>query len=174
MEDLISKTVAVFSLPFVVPGAGETLPAGEYDIETELVSPPDHLHPEVWKASVLVKVCPRTPYPELPRSRIVSLADLDHAGAKDKRTGRALSEFFLEEMLADPMMRLVIESAGVAEMQLRQLYSRPKTPPSDKEGLSVRQNARDRSAIQVAENEGMPPRSDNSSSARTPLDAGAI
>ena len=40
MEDLTSKTVAVFSRPFTVPSFAETLPAGEYEIETELVSPP--------------------------------------------------------------------------------------------------------------------------------------
>jgi len=39
MEDLTSKTVAVFSRPFSVPGFDETLPAGEYDIETEISSP---------------------------------------------------------------------------------------------------------------------------------------
>lgn len=39
MEDLTSKSVAVFSRPFTVLGFAETLPAGEYEIETELVSP---------------------------------------------------------------------------------------------------------------------------------------
>lgn len=39
MEDLTSKTVAVFSRPFTVPALAETLPAGEYEIETELVAP---------------------------------------------------------------------------------------------------------------------------------------
>ena len=52
MEDLTSKTVAVFARPFTVPGFNETLPAGEYEIETELVSPPDQEDPAAWKASV--------------------------------------------------------------------------------------------------------------------------
>jgi len=51
MEDLTSKTVAVFARPFTVPGFNETLPAGEYEIETELVSPPDRKDPAAWKAS---------------------------------------------------------------------------------------------------------------------------
>ena len=135
MEDLTSKTVAVFSRPFTIPGFGETLPAGEYDIETELVSPPDHLHPEAWKASVLVKLHPRTSHPGLARTLTVSLADLDHARARDKLTGMALSEFFLEEMLADPMVRLVMEADGFSETQLRHLYSGLQTPMPDRDVL---------------------------------------
>jgi hypothetical protein len=45
----------------------------------------------------------------------VSLADLDNVRAKDKLTGKPLSDFFLEEMLADPMVRLVMEADGVSE-----------------------------------------------------------
>ncbi len=33
MNQLISKTIAVFSRPFTFPGFDELLPAGEYDIE---------------------------------------------------------------------------------------------------------------------------------------------
>ena len=101
MEDLTSKSIAVFARPFTVPGFGETLPAGEYDIETELVSPPDQKDPEAWKASVVVKLHPRVSHPGLTRTLTVSLADLDHVRARDKLTGKALSDFFLEEMLAD-------------------------------------------------------------------------
>ncbi|MDF9304917.1 hypothetical protein P5P81_21505 [Tritonibacter mobilis] len=131
MEDLTSKTIAVFSRPFTVPGFAETLPAGEYEIETELASPPDQVDPEAWKASVLVKLHPRTSHPGLERILTVSLADLDHARARDKLTGRALTDFFLEEMLADPMVRLVMEADGVSEAHLRHLYSSPGLPEAD-------------------------------------------
>ena len=100
MDELTSKTVAVFSLPFTVPGFDETLPAGEYEIETELVSPPEQQDPAAWKASVMVKLHPRTSHLGLARTLTVSLSDLDHARARDKLTGRVLSDFFLEEMLA--------------------------------------------------------------------------
>lgn len=123
MDHLTSKAVAVFSKPFSVPGFDETLPAGEYEIETELVSPPDQRDPAAWKASVMVKLHPRTTHPGLARSLTVSLADLDHARARDKLTGRALSDFFLEEMLADPMVQLVMAADGVSAAQLRHLYS---------------------------------------------------
>lgn len=131
MEDLTSKTIAVFSRPFTVPGFAETLPAGEYEIETERVSPPDHKDPEAWKASVLLRLHPRISHPGLARTLTVSLVDLDQARARDKVTGRALTDFFLEEMLADPMIRLVMQADGVSEAQLRHLYSAPVTPLSD-------------------------------------------
>jgi len=170
MEDLTSKTVAVFARPFTVPGFAETLPAGEYEIETELVLPPDQQDPEAWKASVLVKLHPRTSHPGLARALTVSLTDLDYARARDKLTGRALSDFFLEEMLADPMIRLVMEADGVSVAHLRHLYSGLRTPQSDRDVLDPKpahQGARENASIQAAENEGMPPRPETSPSSRT-------
>ena len=177
MKDLTSKTVAVFTRPFTVPGFVETLPAGEYEIETELVSPPDNLRPEVWKASVLVKLHPRTSHPGLARTLTISLADLDSARARDKLTGGALSDFFLEEMLADPMVRLMMKADGVSEAHLRHLYSGLRTPHSDRyvlESKTASQRARDNSSIQAAENEGIPSRPETSPPPRTFRVAGQI
>lgn len=171
MEDLTGKTVAVFSRPFTVPGFGETLPAGEYEIETELVSPPDHLHPEAWTASVLVKLHPRISHPGLVRTLTVSLADLDHARARDKLTGKALSDFFLEEMLADPMVRLVMKADGVSEAHLRDLYSGPRPDADVPESTTARQGAQSVPAIQAAENEGMPVKPETAPPSRTGLAA---
>lgn len=123
MDQLSSRTVAVFSRSFTLPGFDEALPAGEYDIETELSAPLDHLDPQAWKASVLVHLHPRKSHPGLARSLTVSLADLDSARAKDKLSGKELSTFLFEEMLADPMVRLVMQSDGVSEAQIRHLYS---------------------------------------------------
>ncbi|QDY69289.1 hypothetical protein [Qingshengfaniella alkalisoli] len=158
MEYLTSKTVAVFVRPFTVPSFAETLPAGEYEIETELVSPPDQKDPEAWKASVLVKLHPRILHPGLARTLTVSLADLDHARARDKLTGKALSDFFLEEMLADPMVRLVMEADGVSEAHLRHLYSDRNTPDPDQGGrasITTTQKTPGDAPIQAAENEGI-------------------
>ncbi|MDP4992508.1 MAG: hypothetical protein NWQ37_15075 [Marivita lacus] len=177
MEDQTSKTVAVFARPFTVPGFGETLPAGEYDIETELVSPPDQEDPEAWKASVLVNLHPRVSHPGLTRTLTVSLADLDHIRAKDKLTGKALSDFLLEEMLADPMVRLVMEADGVSVAHLRHLYSGLRTPQSDLDVLDPKlayQGARENASIQVAENEGMPSRPETSPPLRMCLAAEQI
>ncbi|RBW60428.1 hypothetical protein [uncultured Ruegeria sp.] len=159
MNELVRKSIAVFARPFSVPDFDERLPAGEYDIETELCSPPDQLHPEVWKASVAVRLHSPASHPGLARTLTVSLADLDDALAKDKLTGKDLAEIFLEEMLADPMVRLVMEADGVSEMQLRHLYAGGRASQADKEardadttGTSPQEN----SQIQAAENEGMP------------------
>ena len=175
MEDLTSKTVAVFSRPFTVPGFAEMLPAGEYEIETELTSPPDQRDPAAWKASVLVKLHPRKSHPGLARTLTVSLADLDQARARDKLTGKALSDLFLEEMLVDPMIRLVMTADGVSEAHLRHLYSGPGTsdpnlaaPPSK----TTARGARNEESIRTAENEGMPSRPDSPPSLRTCLAAG--
>jgi hypothetical protein len=91
-----------------MPGFDETLPAGEYDIETEPVLPPDHRNPEAWKASVMIHLLPRASHPGMTRSLLVSLVDFDKAQAKDKLTEKPLSDALLDEMLADPMVQLVM------------------------------------------------------------------
>ncbi|WP_299900763.1 hypothetical protein [uncultured Ruegeria sp.] len=177
MQDSISKTVAVFARPFTLPGFDETLPSGEYEIETETVSPPDHLDPEAWKASVLVKLQPKVSHPGLTRTLTVSLVDLDKARARDKQTGMALSSAFLEEMLADPMVRLVMKADGVTEAHLRSLYSGLRTPQADGTSLNskaARDRVLDNASIQAAENEGMPPQLETSPHARTCLIAEQI
>ncbi|ARC89434.1 hypothetical protein [Rhodovulum sp. MB263] len=174
MEDLTCKTIAVFSRPFTVPGFDETLPAGEYEIETEMASPPDQRDPATWKASVLVKLHPRISHPGLARILTVSLADLDQARARDKLTRRELADFFLEEMLADPMVQLLMKADGVSEAHLRHRYSGSGTSdpnlgaPSSK--MTARR-ARDEESIRAAENEGMPARPDTPPPLRTGLAA---
>ncbi len=165
MEQIVSKTIAVFSRPFTFPGFDELLPAGEYEIETELFAPPDYLDPEAWKASVLVFLHPRKSYPGLARTLTVSLADLDSAQAKDKLSSKQLSQFMLDQLLADPMVQLIMEADGVSETQLRHLYS--DSLISEANDRSSDQRALPRGcgsgsqyafAVQTAENEGMPVR----------------
>lgn len=76
---------------------------------------------------MLVRLHPRASHPGLGRTLTVPLAELESAVAKDKFTGKALKDYFLEEMLADPMIRLVMQADGVAEADLRTLYA----PQSD-------------------------------------------
>ncbi|QPZ90043.1 hypothetical protein [Thioclava electrotropha] len=161
MEELTRKTVVVFSRPFSLPGFAETLPAGEYEIETELAPPPDRKDPEIWKASVLVKRRPNASHPGLERTLTVTLADLAHARARDRLTGRALLDFFVEEMLSDPMVRLVMKADGVSEAHLRHLYSVFRSPDPDLsrlEPLPAPERRRYEASILAAENEGMPTR----------------
>lgn len=159
MNELVRKTIAVFARPFRVPGFDETLPAGEYNIETEQCSPPDSLRPETWKASVVIRLLPRVSHPGLTRTLTVSLADLDEAMAKDKFSGNSLADIFLEEMLADPMVRLVMEADGVSEMQLRHLHSggRASQTHNEPQDAAPAEKLQQRNSRKMAaKNEGMP------------------
>ena len=117
------KTTAQFLRPFQLPSFNETLPPGEYEIETQELGPVDWTDPGNWTSSVLVRLHPRASHPGLARTLTVPLSELEHAVAKDKLTGKALTDYFLEEMLDDPMIRLVMEADDVAESELRTLYS---------------------------------------------------
>ncbi|MDU8912968.1 hypothetical protein [Aestuariicoccus sp. MJ-SS9] len=121
------KTTAVFLRPFQLPSFNETLPPGEYQIETQLLEPVHRIEPGTWTSSILVRLHPRASHPGLGRTLTVPLAELENAVAKDKLTGKALTDYFLEEMLADPMIRLIMQADGVGESELRDLYSaRPR------------------------------------------------
>lgn len=122
------KTTAVFLRPFQLPGFEETLPPGEYEIETRPLEAVDRIGPDTWTSRVRVRLHPRASHPGLSRALTVSLAELEHAVARDKLTGKALTDFFLEEMLADPLTRLVMLADGVAEQDLRALYA-PRPDP---------------------------------------------
>lgn len=117
------KTTAVFLRPFQLPSFNEVLPAGEYEIESEVPALLDRIEPGNWTSSVQVRLHPRDTHPGLSRTLTVPLADLQHAVARDKLSGKDLTDFFLEEMLADPMIRLVMQADGVAEADLRDLYA---------------------------------------------------
>lgn len=172
MQDAMTKTTVLFCRPFNIAGFGETLPAGEYDLETEITAPPDHRDPERWKASVLVRLHPRQSHPGLARSLTVPRSALDQALARDKLTGSAIVDSFVEEMLADPMIQLVMRADRVSEAEIRQLYARtghcadaPDAPNPAAPRLSG-SDCQDATAIQRAENEGMPSQRKNEARAR--------
>ena len=117
------KTTAIFLKPFELASFNETLPAGEYEIETVLLDPVDWIEPDGWTSSVVVHLHPRASHPGLSRTLTVPLTELERAIAKDRLSGKALKDFFLEEMLADPMIRLVMQADGVSEAEVRGAYS---------------------------------------------------
>lgn len=116
------KTTAIFAQAFELPSFNETLPAGEYEIEAERLESVDGIEPGSWTSSVLVRLHPRASHPGLTRTLTIPFAELERAVAKDKLTGKALTDFFLEEMLDDPMIRLVMKADGVAEAEVRESY----------------------------------------------------
>ncbi|TMV76712.1 hypothetical protein FGG78_28125 [Thioclava sp. BHET1] len=161
MKRLKLKSVAVFSRPFTVPRLDEVLPAGSYDIETELSALPNDLSPDSCKASVSVNLHSRNSHLGLSRTLTVSLVDPDTARAKDELTGKELTAFFLEEMLTDPMVQLVMQADGVSEMQIRKPYSCKCSPEGDLDFTTLVREVKTPQgnySIQAAENEGMPPK----------------
>ena len=130
------RTTVICLQPFELSGFNETLPAGEYDIETELLDPVDWIEPGDWTASVLVHLHPRASHPGLARTLSVPLAVLQRAIAKDKVTGKPLTNFFLEEMLADPMIRLVMQADGVTDGDVRESLRARHTNLSLRDGAT--------------------------------------
>jgi len=161
MQGPISKSTVIFERPFSIPGFDELLPAGEYDLETEIDAPPDHLDPEKWKASVRVRLHARGSHPGLARSLTVPLTALDGALARDKHSGLDVVEFFVEQMLADPMIRLMMTADRISETEIRTLYARGASggqggaAPSQPEQTAMRKSTATEIAVDVAENEGM-------------------
>ena len=119
----VITTTVTFLRPFVLPGLDEVLPDGEYILQAELRARPRFSDSERWKASVAVHLHPAPGSPGLARTLTVTLEDLEHALARDKLSGQPLADFILEEMLADPMVRLFMESDGITEDDMRRLYS---------------------------------------------------
>ena len=118
-----AKTTAIFLRPFELASFNETLPAGEYEIETVLLDPVDGIEPGSRTPGVQVRLHPRASHPGLSRTLTLPLAELDLASAKDGLSGRALTDFFLEDKLADPMIRLFMRADEVSEAEVRGLYS---------------------------------------------------
>lgn len=129
MSPVKARTIAVFVRPFRIPGLEEELPAGEYELETEVEPPFGFPDPESWRASVLIRLQPKAGTPGPGRSVTVPLADLERAEAEDRLAGPPLAEFLLDELLADPMVRLFMASDGITEAEMRRLHSRPGAAP---------------------------------------------
>ncbi|ACM03672.1 hypothetical protein [Cereibacter sphaeroides] len=124
MADRIVRSTAVFLRPFRLPGYDAELPAGRYQLDTEIRPPAGMPDPAAWRALVVIHLHPTPEMPNLARSLTVRLADIDSAIARDEASGQSLDQFFLQAMLDDPMIRMVMESDGVTEAELRRLYER--------------------------------------------------
>lgn len=147
------KTTAVFLQPFELTSFDEVLPAGDYEIETELMDPVDWIEPGRWTASVLVHLKPRMSHPGLVRTLTIPLTELEDAMAKDKLSGKALTDYFLEEMLNDPMICLVMQADGVSEDEIRGLYASNANSASEHSRIA---RERDHRATAGGDSKGTP------------------
>jgi hypothetical protein len=120
---LTNTSTIEFLAPFSLHGFDESLPAGLYDIETELTAPADHVDPATWRASVLVSLHPRATHPGLARTLSVPLTEVEAAIRRDLLAGGTSADLFVQRMLDDPLVRLVMKSDKVTEVDLRQFYS---------------------------------------------------
>ncbi len=121
-----TRSTVVFDSPFRLPGLDEVLPDGAYLVETEFEMPPDVVDPDQWRASVKLHLHRPDASPGLARTLTVSLVDFEQAVAEDQEPGRSLAERLLDEMLADPMIRLVMASDSVTEKEIRRLWTAPR------------------------------------------------
>jgi hypothetical protein len=123
MQHVTRKATVVFARPFRVPGLEEVLPAGEYAVEAEITAPDGVAGPQGGAVSVLIHLHAVPANPGLARTLTIPLADLERALEEDRLSGQPLAEFLLDELLADPLVRLVMASDHVTEGQMRRLYS---------------------------------------------------
>lgn len=123
---LRTKATVVFDRPFRLPGLDEVLPEGAYLVEAEIEMPPGVVDPEAWRASVSIHLHRSEVSPGLARTLTVPLTELELALAEDREPGPSLTERLLDEMLADPMIRLVMASDNVTEEEIRRLWCSPR------------------------------------------------
>lgn len=148
------KKIVAFTQPFELAGFDEVLPAGLYEIEAELPARTDNIEPNNWMSSVLVHLHPRPSHPGLSRTLTIPLAALDCAILKDKFPGGPFADRFLEEMLIDPMIRLVMQAYGVSDDDIRGFYSGGTRNAAVDDGATHHPSA----STRVAGLEGMSPR----------------
>ena len=117
------KTTVVFLRPFEFPSFNETLPSGQYEIEIKPLVPIASLESGERTPSVTVQLHPHASDPGLSRTLTVPLAELKNAVATDKFNDSTPTDYFLKDLLADPMIRLMMEADGVVDSELRDLYS---------------------------------------------------
>ena len=117
------RTTAVFLQQLELAGYDQALPAGEYEVETELVDPVVCIEMGNWTASVLVHIKLGTSHPGQSRTLTVPLTELAYVIAKDKLSGKALTSYLFEEMLADPMICLLMQVDGASEEHTCGLYA---------------------------------------------------
>lgn len=126
-----TRSTIVFDSPFRLPGLDEVLPAGGYLVETELKMPSDVIDSDQWRASVKLHLHRLDESPGLARTLTVSLAEFEQVVAQDQELGRSLAERLLDEMLSDPMIRLIMASDSVSEEEIRRLWHSPRRAPGD-------------------------------------------
>ena len=122
MIDFENKT-ATLRKSFKLKSFDEALPAGQYDIEIDGYSSDSSGNQEKYVYSVILHLHPCVSNPGLKRTLQVPLVDLEAVLLKDKMASRNREDPFLEEMMADPLIHLMMQADGYSEAEVRNLHS---------------------------------------------------
>jgi hypothetical protein len=124
---LLPNTTITFRNAFDLPGFDESLPAGAYEIGGFPCAPGTCAGARLDTGSVTLRLHPRQSHPGLERSLTVRHSDLKAAAIRDAATEAVpcdgpQPDTFLDRMLADPMIRLVMVADRVSETEIRSMY----------------------------------------------------
>ena len=132
----VSKVPVVFRRPFSVRGVEGTFPPGEYQFRIESPAFPGASDRESDRRKARLQLqlqpgCHRTrQVPRLP----LQVAATEGGASHDALLKYAQGQRFIEDMLADPIIRLVMQADGVCETQVRRLYAALCLPQSPDDG----------------------------------------
>ncbi len=124
-----SRKTVTFSGPFVLNGVDETLPAGAYAVDTDEEPIEGISFLAYRRLSTWLHVGGKPGSRVLDRVIAIDPKDLNAALMRDEAPAKMLNEPHLDEMLADPLVRLVMCSDGLSENDVRQTLLRRLAPP---------------------------------------------
>lgn len=122
MIDLNKKTVTLKNA-FKLKCFDEALPAGRYVIETNGCGSGHGSVTDKYIRSLILHLSPCAANPGLKRTLLVPFADLEDVLLKDQMTPKKSEDPFLEEMMADPFIHLIMQADGYSETEVRNLHS---------------------------------------------------
>lgn len=117
------KTTVTFERPFRLDGLEMDLPAGEYGVESENDVLDGMFLPDSLRTSVLIHPHSTAGTPGYSQTLAVPWEVLEAALSRDRSRAAPPIEPGLEEMLLEPIIRLLMRSDGVSEASIRDLVS---------------------------------------------------
>lgn len=121
--DILTMAEISFAHSFALPGFDGQLPPGRYEFEVEIDVWRAYAAPTCWKDYILLHLHNPAPEPGMPTTLDVRLTDFESALARDALRGSNAQSAFLDGMLANPLVRLLMEADRVSETELRHLFA---------------------------------------------------
>ncbi|MCV2875086.1 hypothetical protein OE810_02325 [Rhodobacteraceae bacterium XHP0102] len=122
MASFINKKITLQNA-FKIKGFHETLPAGKYDIEISEHCSQNSKTQKKHLSSVILHLHPCTSNPGLKRSIHLPLVEFEAVLSKDEVTLKKSKDPFLEAMMADPFIHLIMQADGYSETEVRNLHA---------------------------------------------------